>query len=183
MSLSYNNLTFIIVTYKSEKIIIECLNSLPKNIPIIIIENSANQELKKKLEENFKNIEVIIENNKGMGSSNNIGLKSCKTDYAFVINPDVQLKVDTIDEMIKVSEEIHDYAILAPVVNKLNFKKHKLLDDNLNNNHDNYLRVKQVEGSAMLFNLKKFKDLFFFDENFFFIFRRYRYMFEKNKRG
>ena len=50
MTLSLNNLTFIIVTFKSDHIINECIKSLPKDSNIIIIENSNNRELKKKLE-------------------------------------------------------------------------------------------------------------------------------------
>ena len=48
MTLSLNNLTFIIVTFKSDHIINECIKSLPKDSNIIIIENSNNRELKKK---------------------------------------------------------------------------------------------------------------------------------------
>ena len=46
MTLSLNNLTFIIVTFKSEHIIYDCIESLPVNSNIIIVENSNNQELK-----------------------------------------------------------------------------------------------------------------------------------------
>ena len=44
MSLSLNNLTFIIVTFKSEHIINECINSLPTDSKIIVIENSGNKK-------------------------------------------------------------------------------------------------------------------------------------------
>ena len=60
MSLSLNNLTFIIVTFKSEHIIRECINSLPKDSKIIIVENSQNEKLKKDLESEYSNIEVIV---------------------------------------------------------------------------------------------------------------------------
>ena len=40
MTLSLNNLTFIIVTFKSDHVIHECIESLPKDSNIIIIENS-----------------------------------------------------------------------------------------------------------------------------------------------
>ena len=39
MTLSLNNLTFIIVTFKSDHIINECIKSLPKDSNIIIIES------------------------------------------------------------------------------------------------------------------------------------------------
>ena len=92
MNLNLENITFVIVTFKSEKIINDCLETLPKESKIIVIENSKNINLKKDLEAKYDNIEVIISNNNGMGSSNNIGLKACKTKFAYVINPDVKLK-------------------------------------------------------------------------------------------
>ena len=58
MEINLNNITFIIVSFKSEKIIDECLKSLPKNSKIIVIENSNNYNLKKSLELKYDNIEV-----------------------------------------------------------------------------------------------------------------------------
>ena len=96
MTLTLNNLTFIIVTFKSEHIIYECIESLPKNSKIIVIDNSNNEELKKDLEEKYQEIRVIVQENKGMGSANNKGIKLCKTDYSFVINPYVKFYDNTM---------------------------------------------------------------------------------------
>jgi len=115
MTLSLNNLTFIIVTFKSDHVIHECIESLPKESSIIIIENSNDLKLKEKLETKNSKIKVIVQENKGMGAANNIGIKLCKTDYAFVINPDVKFYKNTIDELITLSSKHNDYAILAPI--------------------------------------------------------------------
>ncbi len=48
-----NNLTFVIVTYESDKIIDDCLSSIPNNYPIIIIENSGKKIFKKKLKKDI----------------------------------------------------------------------------------------------------------------------------------
>ena len=50
MDLNLNNVTFIIVTYNSEQVINNCLDSLPKEASKIIIENSNNIETKNYLE-------------------------------------------------------------------------------------------------------------------------------------
>ena len=50
MDINIENTTFIIVTYKSEKIVHSCLDSLPENSNKIVIENSQNLQLKKDLE-------------------------------------------------------------------------------------------------------------------------------------
>ena len=53
------NITFVITTYKSEDTIYSCLNSLPKEVNKIILENSNSNELKIDLEKNMKILNVI----------------------------------------------------------------------------------------------------------------------------
>ncbi len=167
MTLSLNNLTFIIVTFKSEHIIYECIESLPKNSKIIVIENSNNIELKKDLEERYSEIKVIVQKNSGMGSANNKGIKLCETNYAFVINPDVKFYNDTIQELIDFSAKNNDYCILAPISDDIKHPNYISTNKNKINNEFTYLNVDSVDGFAMLINKSKFKDNLYFDENFF----------------
>ena len=97
MDLNINNITFIIVCFKSDKIIRNCLNSLPLNSKKIIIENSNNIDLKKDLEIEYDNIKVILNKNTGMGASNNLGIKMSNTEYAFILNPDVTFQKNTFE--------------------------------------------------------------------------------------
>jgi N-acetylglucosaminyl-diphospho-decaprenol L-rhamnosyltransferase len=167
MTLSTNNLTFIIVTFKSDHIIHECIESLPKDSNIIIIENSNNPELKKKLEAKYSKINVITQENSGMGAANNKGIKLCKTDYAFVINPDVKFYENTMHELIALSSRYNDYSILAPISDDIKYPNYKIKDKKIKNNDPDFLNVDSVDGYAMLINKNKFNDNVFFDENFF----------------
>ena len=88
MEININDITFIIVTYKSESVIKTCLDTLPKHSKKIVVENSKNIELKKDLENNYDNIEVIMNENLGMGASNNVGIHLSKTKYVYILNPD-----------------------------------------------------------------------------------------------
>ena len=115
MKLNLDDITFIIVTYKSENIIQNCLNSLPKNSKKIIIENSNNINLEKDLKSKYDNIEVIISNNIGMGAGNNLGLKACKTNYAFVLNPDTKLYSDTISKFIEGLNNVSEFTLASPL--------------------------------------------------------------------
>jgi len=54
MLLSEKNLTIIIATFKSEKIIEDCILSVDEKYPIIIVENSDNISFKKNIEGKFK---------------------------------------------------------------------------------------------------------------------------------
>ena len=167
MTLSLNNLTFIIVTFKSDHIINECIESLPKDSNIIIIENSNNPELKKKLEAKYSKINVIVQENSGMGSANNKGIKLCKTDYAFIINPDVKFYENTMQELISLSSRHSNYSILAPISDKTQYPNYKIKEKKIRNDDPDFLDVDSVDGYAMLINKNKFNDNVFFDENFF----------------
>ena len=166
MNLNLKNITFIIVTFKSEKIVYECINSLPKDSYKIVIENSKNIKLKEELETKYDNIEVIINENIGMGASNNIGIKKSKTKYAFIINPDVKFDDDTLKKIFEASEFINDFAILSPINSDPSYPNYKESNDNKNIN-ENIISVDYVDGFSMLINKEKFKDEDFFDENFF----------------
>ena len=43
-----NKITIVITSYKSEKTILSCLESIDQKYKVIIIENSSNQDFKKK---------------------------------------------------------------------------------------------------------------------------------------
>ena len=167
MTLSLKNLTFIIVTFKSEHIIHDCIASLPKDSDIILIDNSNDINLKNDLEKKYNNIKVITQDNEGMGSANNKGIKLCKTDYAFVINPDVKFYENTIQTLIDFSAKNNDFAVLAPISDDSRYPNYKTKRNNMIESTTDYLSVDSVDGFAMLINKNKFKDDFYFDENFF----------------
>ncbi len=165
MNLNLNEITFVIVTYKSESTIQYCLNTLPSDSKKIIVENSNNINLEKELKLKYDNIEVIPSENVGMGAGNNIGIKSCKTQYAYILNPDTKLNQNTIKNLINGLNEISDFTIASPLNDDPNFPNYK--KKNLDQKNSNILSVERIDGFSMLINLKKFSDQTFFDENFF----------------
>ena len=175
MSISRQNLSVVIVTFKSDQVIHDCIQSISDQIKIIVVENSNNKKFKENLEKKYNNVECILsENNLGMGSGNNFGLKRIKTDYAAILNPDVILEKNTIQEIIKVSENISSFSILAPLSNDSNYPNYKVDKKNINTVDDKLpFKVKSVDGYAMVLNLKRinqiesFKNFNYFDENFF----------------
>ena len=61
MSITRQNLSVIIVSYKSEHVIEDCINSIDREIEIIIVDNSNNDELKKKLSLNIKMLDAFYQ--------------------------------------------------------------------------------------------------------------------------
>ena len=164
MKLNLNNITFIIVCFKSENVIYNCLNSLPKECKKIVIENSKNIKLKNDLETNYDNIEVLINDNLGMGASNNIGISMAKTNFVYILNPDTKLQKNTLDILIQESDKLDDFAIISPISSNETFPNYKIFKkENIN---QDIFEVDRVDGFSMLLNKEKF-DNKFFDENFF----------------
>ena len=60
MSITRQNLSVIIVSYKSEYVIENCINSIDNEIEIIIIDNSDDDVLKKKIESKYKNVKYFL---------------------------------------------------------------------------------------------------------------------------
>ena len=175
MSISRQNLSVVIVSYISEEVIHKCIESIPKDINIFIVDNSGNEEFKLNIEEKYSNAKCILSlENLGMGAGNNLGLKHSTTDFALILNPDVVLENNTIDELISASKEIESFAVIAPIIKPDINLNYKLFDENKKiENSINPFKVKSVDGFAMLLNVKKinqidnFKNFEFFDENIF----------------
>ena len=156
--MSQNKITIVITSYKSEEKILSCLESVNLKYKVIIIENSTNQDFKKKIEKKYTNVECVIAGeNLGYAKGNNLGLSKVKTEYALILNPDAILEKNTIENFLITANKIRTFAIIAPAVQESNDKK-KIAS---------IIEVKSVKGFAMFFNIKEFKNIGFFDKNIF----------------
>ena len=115
----------------------------------MLIENSSDSSIKENIEKGFSNVECILTGaNIGYGSANNIGLKKVNTKYALILNPDATLHPSALENFIRTTEKISEFAIMAPYIQE---KKNK--------NDENYLKntspaqVKNVKGFAMFLNI------------------------------
>ncbi len=166
MNLNLNDITFIIVTYKSESIVQQCLDTLPKDSKKIIVENSNNVNLEKDLKPKYDNIEVILSKNIGMGGGNNLGLKACKTNFAFILNPDTKFEMNSLDNLINSLNTLNDFTLASPLNDNPKVPNYKKKNKN-NHLNKNILSVDSIDGFSMLFNLKNFSNKNYFDENIF----------------
>ena len=73
--MSFNELTIVITTFKSSKVIENCLNSIKKECKVIIVENSNDKNFKIKIEKNYSNVTCVLSgSNLGYSKGNNVGL-------------------------------------------------------------------------------------------------------------
>jgi len=155
------DLTIIIVTFKSEKKIVNCLKSIPSQIKVIIIENSNNVNFKKNIENQFSNSKcILMGENKGYAAANNTGLSLVKTRYALVLNPDTILDKNAVENFLISAKKNNEFWLMGPAsdqVKKIDFSNNELVE------------VENLKGFAIFFNMSKFKDKFF-DEKYFLYF-------------
>ena len=170
MSITRQSLSVIIVSYKSDHVIENCITSIDSEIEIVVIDNSNNDKFKDKIETKYKNVKCILsKENLGMGGGNNLGIKNVKKDFALILNPDVALENNSMNELMVASKEIGNFGIISPISSKDEYPNYILKKDH-NFDPDKPFKVNSVDGYAMLLNLKKLKKIEnfnFFDENFF----------------
>ena len=151
------DITFVIVTFHSEKVIFDCLDLLPEDSNKIIIENSNNLNLKEILEKKYPNLKCyLMDENLGYGRANNIGINFSQTELVFILNPDVRFKSSDLNKFLYIISS-EKFVIAAPIENEeLKFSLNK----------NNFEDVNHVKGFAMLLN-KQYLNKEYFDENIF----------------
>lgn len=95
----------IIVTYNSEKTIVECLSSLrncdrSNEFKTIVVDNGSSDSTTQIIEEQFPEVALIKSaENGGFGAGNNLGVKHALSEWLFFLNPDTKVRKDTIHKL------------------------------------------------------------------------------------
>ena len=131
--------TVIIPVYNSEKYIRKCvesvINQTCKNIKILLINDGSTDKSKEILEKyrnEYKNIEVINQNNKGVAETRNEAIMKVNTKYLMFIDNDDFIDSNYIETYINSAEE-NNYDIVMGGYRRVNCKgkimfKEKLKD-------------------------------------------------------
>ncbi len=180
MTTGLDDLTVIIVTYRTNKeILFDCIKSIDKDIKIIIVENTNNKELKNEIENNFKNISVILSHeNLGYGSGNNLGRKYSNTRYIFISNPDTVYSNNFFSSLKDYINQDLEFSIIgASYSDHSNFLSYGGFTNSATNRYkvseynDNGLKIVDwVMGCSMLIDLENIKTEYLFDEKIFFFY-------------
>jgi len=159
-----DDLTIVINTFNSDEKIYSCLDSINQDYKILIIENSNNIKFKEVLEKKYSHLVCeLTGENLGYAKGNNLGLSKVKSKFALILNPDTLIRKESFDNFFDTALRYNDFSIIAPAIQE------KKDIETLKKNADVY-EVDSVKGFAMFFNMNKFKDVGFFDDNFFIYF-------------
>jgi len=136
----YKDITIIIVSYKSEKMITRNLEII-KKFPTIIINNSRSDKFNT-LIDNFKNIKLITPDlNLGYGRANNLGVNQSKTPYFLIVNPDILLNEKLINTLYSTFLNYNDdIGVVGPSLYDSNMKRRT---------NGSISHVKKIRGSKL----------------------------------
>jgi GT2 family glycosyltransferase len=113
-------ISFIILNYKSGRLVRNCLNAilelnLQYKYEIIVADNNSSDPFWHKLKELFPQVKFISnQKNGGFGYGNNQAIKSANGYYLVVLNPDVYLQPGAIEVLYEFMENHTNCAISGP---------------------------------------------------------------------
>ena len=158
-------LTIVIISHKSASKVVSFIKKLSNNLNILVVDNSRDLNLKKKLR-NQRNVKLLFMKNKGYGAAINHARKFIKTQYFFVFSPDlVGVNNSLIHEFYKKAVGNLNFGALGPRYLNVTNKSHKQSDVN-----KKIGKIKSIAGSAIFINNKAFDKVNGFDENIFLFF-------------
>ena len=161
------DVTIIILTHKSKKLVLDYIKNLYKKFKIIIIDNSNDVSLKSIIDNNYPDIDIQLIPNNGYGNQANYGSKMVKTEYFLISNPDLTgINEGALLNFVNAAKKLNNkFSTLGPRFINANPKSHKQSIDN-----GTISEMKFISGACMFFNKNNFDNLNGFDENIFLYF-------------
>ncbi len=112
----FPKLTIIIPTFYPGPIINNCIDSLPEEVEIIIIDNGDDEELKNTIKKKKHNITHYKIGDVGLPKSFNFALNKAQNEDILITQPDVKFEKNTLYELIKASKVYKNAGLLAPII-------------------------------------------------------------------
>jgi GT2 family glycosyltransferase len=172
-------ISIVLISYNSSTKLIRFVKKIPKNSPILIIDNSKDFELKKIFKKN-KNIRIYFKKNMGYGSSINYASKKINTKYFFVVQPDVKgINKKALITFYNYAENLKEkFSVIGPHYIKAPKSGHY----QTNLKYD-IKKIHNVHGSTIFFNKMNFIKNKGFDPNIFLYWEETDYTKRARKNG
>lgn len=107
------NIDVIIVTFNSDAVIATALQSLPRGMNVIVVDNgSADRSVAIASAEGATCI--TCDGNLGFGRASNLGAERTQAEFIFFLNPDAVLDRDALEAMYRTAMRYPDAAVVGP---------------------------------------------------------------------
>ena len=117
------DISIVIINYNVKDYIIPCINSIidnrPKNLmlEIIVVDNNSLDGSIAAIKDNFPNVNLIVNNkNEGFTKGVNLGVKSAKGKYLFILNPDTLILENSIIKLFEFMEKNDNIGVIGPKI-------------------------------------------------------------------
>ncbi len=177
----------IIPNYNGKKFIKECIDALESqtytDFETIFVDNGSLDGSRSYVKENYPQIKFIpLDKNYGFSGAVNVGIKEAKGDYVVLLNNDTQVQKDWLKNLVACIEK--DPKIFSCSSKMIRYNERDLIDDagdeysilgwakkrGDGKSVDLYEEDKQVFSAcagAAIYRKSIFKEIGYFDENFF----------------
>ncbi len=177
------NLTIIILTYNSAKIIKSCLEVLNfEKYKVVVVDNASKDGTAEFVRQNFPQALVQeLPKNIGYGNGNNMALNQVETEFALILNPDAVIFEKDIEIVLEVMKKNPLVAMAGPIVldnfpleQKELAEKIANMEQDLAGIKDKYYEkidgnfsVRFLIGAALFMQVATMKKIGFFDKEIF----------------
>lgn len=163
--------TCLIVTYNSASVITACLDRIPADAPVIIVDNASTDDTLRRVELSGRGATVIeAGRNIGYGRAANLGLEAVATRNCLLLNPDAWLEPSAVSGLEQAGQDFPDRPILAP---RLVDERGRVVSQYGEQGvaaQPGGADLETVTGCALFFQMDPLSRIGFFDEAFFLYF-------------
>lgn len=167
MVINESKLTVVVVAFNSADIISSCLSGIFDKTSVYVVDNASSDNIKRVIESDYPQVVLeILPENVGFGRAVNHLLEIVGAEYVLVLNPDVEIDINAIVDLIDIADRAPEAWILSPT---LCFSDGRIQRSYLpfEKKGGEVLIVDQVLGAVMLLRRKEILALGGFDENLF----------------
>lgn len=118
------DISIVTVSFNCKEYLQKCLESVKQeiknsglNVEMIVVESESKDGTKDLIKlKKYHWIKWIEVENKGFGAGNNVGMRVTKGKYILLLNPDAELKKDTLGKMFEYMQMHDDVGVLGPKI-------------------------------------------------------------------
>jgi GT2 family glycosyltransferase len=115
-----SGLDVVIVSYRCEGLLRDCLASLRENPPgvpmrVIVVDNASGDGTPEMVRREFADVELICQpHNSGFSVANNVGIGRGEAPYVLVLNPDTRITSGSLDTVLGVLDAHPEVGMVGP---------------------------------------------------------------------